>query len=396
MAGTKPQGNWLLSSFALLSVAAPSALADVQTQAQMLFQRLAGHPIALSDPKLAEMMNYIRQGQRAVAASFATNTPGFYNNTVLTFATRMLDPSEDLSTQFTDARAMVVGVARDDLDARILLTGNFNYRARPDINAVLNLTGGNMIPEWAPDANDHYVMIEQNQVSLYDHLVRVDEQRPGDADFSDTAGLLTSREWGASYISAGTNRRGVDFAFQKFFCTQLNQIRNPSVPDFRIRRDVSRAPAGEPATFVNTCKGCHGQVDALAGAFAYFEFSQGKLVRVPGDVQSKMNKNGGIFEDGYFTTDDSFMNYFSSQADFGWRGSQEGNGVHDLGQIVANAKGFSQCMAKRAFREVCQRPSEASDESKIRQLADSFEAHGYSLRRLFEETAVLPNCLFTE
>ena len=43
-------------------------------------------------------------------------------------------------------------------------------------------------------------------------------------------------------------------------------------PPDRIRQDPSRSPGGDSRVFLNQCIGCHSGMDALAGAFAYYNY----------------------------------------------------------------------------------------------------------------------------
>jgi len=51
-------------------------------------------------------------------------------------------------------------------------------------------------------------------------------------------------------------------------------------------------------------------------------------------------------------------------------------------------------MVKRVFAEVCRRQWNPTNETAlVNSLTDDFEANGYNLRRLFNKTAVLPQCI---
>ena len=61
-------------------------------------------------------------------------------------------------------------------------------------------------------------------------------------------------------------------------------------PPDRIRQDPSRSPGGDSRVFLNTCIGCHSGMDALAGAFAYYNYDTGprQMVYTPGQVQAQV------------------------------------------------------------------------------------------------------------
>ena len=62
------------------------------------------------------------------------------------------------------------------------------------------------------------------------------------------------------------------FTMINYMCNDLNTIMDITRPPDRIRQDPSRSPGGDSRMFLNTCIGCHSGMDALAGAFAYYNF----------------------------------------------------------------------------------------------------------------------------
>ena len=58
-----------------------------------------------------------------------------------------------------------------------------------------------------------------------------------------------------------------------YMCDDLQTIEDITRPPDRIRQDPSRSPGGDSRVFLNTCIGCHSGMDALAGAFAYYNFN---------------------------------------------------------------------------------------------------------------------------
>ena len=70
-----------------------------------------------------------------------------------------------------------------------------------------------------------------------------------------------------------------------------------------------------------------------------------------------------------------------------------GSGVGSLARMVADSRGFSRCMVRKAFQAVCRRSPLAAEENLVRSLADQFETDGYHMRRMYENVAVNPNCV---
>ncbi len=376
-------GIWAITALALAPRASAEAAAPDPNAAyaQRLYQRLTGVP--LDDARLAQMTTLVGQGRIQDAAHIATSDPFFYNMTVWDMATGIATVDQTPYVDFNDLMAMIVGVTKDDLDARTLLSGNFHYEGRGSLS----------LPAPSLSDNEHYKEIGARRVNLKDDLLRVDGQL---LQSPDTAGVLTSRQWASQHFNAGTNRRALEHTFQEFLCAPLQNWKDIGLPEYHIRRDIDRAPGGDPANFQNVCRTCHAGMDAMAGAFAQFDYKDGKPVYYgTGNVAAKYNQNGLVYPDGYVTLDDTWINMATEHHNvaFGWRGPTEGSGARELGTMIANAKAYGTCWTKRAFREVCKRAPTSNDDALITALSDQFEAGGYKLRGLFEQVASSEACL---
>jgi hypothetical protein len=278
---------------------------------------------------------------------------------------------------------MILGVARDDIDARTLLSGNFTY--------VVRASG---LPPVSADNNEHYEAADRGNVDLKAMLERREPQREG---IWEAAGVLTSRAWGSAHASAGTNRRAVEYTFREFLCATKDQWKDHGVPDTFVRRDVSRAPGEDPAEYQNRCRSCHGIMDGLSGTFARFDFRGTRLIYLgPNAVAAKLNQHPEVYPEGWVVTDDTWVNFATRNQNtaFGWRGATQGRGIREFGEMVAGATGFGRCMAKRAFREVCRRDLEGTEGAALQdRLAAQFEADGYRLKSLFRKVAMVPGCI---
>jgi hypothetical protein len=441
----------MTSILALTVLAGPATcFAGAKEQAQRLFDRLNGYPISVSDPRLAQMTSKIASGDLLGAAEIATNEDGFYNITLKKWGATMSnrsevaifqDPDRAMTPFFgslSDFNATIIGAVRDNLDARLLLTGDFIYKADSSIDKP-----GAATPPFATNlaamtsihsdqtlffTNHHYIYLEQANVNLRAHLVQTRQKvmtnvydgygenpPPALIDNPDTAGLLTSRAFMYSHLMDGTNRRFIEFAFREFTCRPISQWADAQVSDVYVRRDVDRAPGGNINLFKTRCLACHGPMDGMAGATAHFDFYKpGSGFYVQGgfpiyatskvnngyraDVNGvflKMNQNATNFPSGHMVIDDSWVNQAThhQNTSFGWKGPLSGNGVHSLGVMLANSDAFPQCMAKRVFTEVCRRPPDTSESTTIKALGDQFVSDGYNLRILFERAAILPTCL---
>jgi hypothetical protein len=206
---------------------------------------------------------------------------------------------------------------------------------------------------------------------------------------------MTTYGGAAAFFSLGTNRRMVRFTMINYMCDDLNKIMDITRPPDRIRQDPSRSPGGDSRTFLNTCIGCHSGMDALAGAFAYYNFdtTAGQLVYTPGTVQAKYAINTANFPYGHVTVDDSWINYWRQgpNALLGWSNSLpgSGNGAKAFGQEIENSSQFATCQVQKVFQAMCLRaPSNAADRAQVTQITSDFVSSNYNMKTVFAESAV--------
>lgn len=365
--------------------------ARVQTheeQAQLLFKRLAGIPILISDPRYPLLVENVAAGRLEEAAAIAVEDSGFYQVTLKNWAARMLSQTEGPYDVLNDAQATVIGTIRDDLDARSLLIGDTLYGPDPRLN----------LPRPSRDTNNSYLIFETTGRSLKRFLYPYKPQWERNTEDIDPAGVLTTRGWAETYYSAGTNRRAVDGAFRAFLCSPIQTWMDRGLPTYHIRRDVDRHPSGSASTFQTLCRSCHAPMDSLAGAFAHLDFVNGSFQILGSLIAPKYNQNAQVYPEGYVTTDDRWVNLITRNhnARFGWRGELEGRGVRELGQMIASSRGFSECMVERVYKQVCRKGRDSLSPNSLAVLADGFEADNYKLKGLFARTAAHLSCLGSE
>jgi hypothetical protein len=171
----------------------------------------------------------------------------------------------------------------------------------------------------------------------------------------------------------------------------MELLHDTTLPVDRIRQDVSRSPGGDSRLFHNACSGCHSGMDAVAGAFAYFEWdaTQMRVVHTPGSVAQKYLINASNFPFGYITVDNRWDNYWrqGTHANLDWRGPNAGGyGAKSLGEEVAASRAFSVCQVEKVFAHLCFRPPNSNaDATRIEEIATSFESGGYSMKQVFAE-----------
>lgn len=417
---------------------ASQANAAASDQAQRLFNRIAGVPISLSDPRLAQMINLIQQGNMLGAALIAAADDGFSNITVRHMVAPMSNRDESLFVPVNDFVSTFIGVARDDLDARELLTGNYIYKALDPANTAAVAANPGKVGVAATitvnaaqvsihtddnvyRSNAHFQYLNDNNVNLARSLVKGPQRvfigrgevagntiqgvAAGTApvDLVDTAGLLTTRQWAEAHYNAGTNRRPMAQALNQFACYDMAVLRDSNVLDDRVRKDVERSPGGSTQTYLTQCRTCHSTMDAMGGAFASFDYAETNggryMVYNSGLPQFKMNRKATGYPDGFLTTDDSWVNRFTNPdnaARMGWKNegaSFAGRGVKSLGVALANSGAYARCMSIRAFTEVCRRPPSSSEDAVINSLSSGFVSSGYKIKNLISAAAVVSSCI---
>ncbi|HND85329.1 MAG TPA: hypothetical protein PLU50_05950, partial [Pseudobdellovibrionaceae bacterium] len=403
-------------------------LNDINIQTALrLIQRLTSSKINVRDPLVAEVASKLASGDRIGAAELVTNERNFYNVTVKDFAKKMSNRPETILVPLNDFAASFIGVVRDEIDARLLVSGDIMYLGRPTIapsDLVLHVLA----------SNDHYQFLDQKNFDLSKALVRVDQSHPwtdargrvvtGQMIRSsvttavknpDPAGVLTSKSFMENHAVAGTNRRLVEFTFREFMCTPIQNWADVAASEAMITRDIDRFPGGDPQAFASTCKACHTVMDGFRGAFARYNYATDMIKHTfvhkngpdtnnfltPQDsngVVAKINLNN-VYSAGNVVTDDYWennANVNSNAAFFGWRGSniKRGYGVGSLGAMIGNSERFSLCMAKRVAEAVCKKQMSTADLSGwLSGMSKQFESDGYNLKKLFQRTALNESCL---
>ena len=123
------------------------------------------------------------------------------------------------------------------------------------------------------------------------------------------------------------------------------------------------------------------------------EDQPGAIEYTPGSVQPKYFNNDLNFPQGYRTPDDRWTNYWrkgqNSYLGFDPGLPGEGYGAKTLGEELSNSYAFAQCQVKKVFKAVCLRdPQDAADRGAVDQIVNSFRTTGYSMKRVFADTAL--------
>lgn len=414
--------NRILLFITLLAVTAP-ALADARAQAKRIHDRLTGVPasesmldameVAIAGSAPGDPSGAILAAQYAMdGAPAVTATGHFYTTTLKNWATPWTNRAQDAFEPLNDYSATVIGVIRDELDFRQILSGNIIYTG--------NVAG---IPAYSTSNNNHYQFLEDSSANLGDNTVLRNgvQSTVTGLQVNATAGVMTTRAAARAFFVNGTNRAMFRYTLLNHWCTDLEQLKDTSLPTDRIRQDVSRSPGGDSTLFLNQCSGCHTGMDPMAQAFAYYEFDypseeeqpslsdeermdRGQIVYTPGVVQPKYHINENNFSSGYVTPNDHWTNYWrlgDNSGKIGWLNSAtnsgsvdlalnsayaEGDGASSMGEEMANTEAFAHCQVKKVFREVCLREPMASEQFDFDGFVGNFKV-GYNLKQVFAEVA---------
>ncbi len=131
-------------------------------RAHLIYKRITGLNTPIYNPIVIEMADRLKAAgsidEEVAAARLATADNFFYNITVRDMAARMSTRDQTVNTPLNDMVATIIGVARDDIPATQLLTGNFYYYGRPDLtNAPMDLAKDFLL------SNNHYQVLEDGR-----------------------------------------------------------------------------------------------------------------------------------------------------------------------------------------------------------------------------------------
>ena len=378
-----------------------SAHADSREQAKRIHDRITGVPADAAT--LDSMAADITEGDAIAAAYTAMQHPAFYSVTLKNLVTPWTNEEQTVFASLNDYSATVIGMVRDDIDFRQILSADMIY------------TGDNSLglPAYSNINNDHYETMEQNGVNLFSGLVQQTQSSVTGLAADATAGVITTRAAAKAFFIDGTNRAMFRFTVLNHLCTDLEQIKDATRPADRIRQDVSRSPGGDSRIFLNACLGCHAGMDPLAQAYAYYDYEYDSETDPDADngqlayndiamsdpdtgtqVKKKYHINASNFKYGYVTPDDRWDNYWRNgpNALLGWDAQSQGlpasgHGAKSMGIELANSEAFASCQVKKVFKTVCLRDPIDTDMTQFEATVSSFKASIYNLKQVFAETA---------
>lgn len=388
--------SWVLICSLVLCA---QSMAGPREQAKRIHDRLAGIPPSAA--VLEQMAASITQGKVSQAAYLAMENPAFYSVTLKNWITPWTNEEADVFAPLNDYSATVIGIIRDDVDFRTILSGDILYIADSSLN----------LPAYSPNNNAHYQALEDQGANLKEVLQPSTQSALLGLPTEASAGVMTTRAGAKAFFKDGTNRAMFRFTLINHLCTDLEGLKDTSRSPDRIRQDISRSPGGDSRIFNNSCVGCHSGMDPLAQAFAYYNYeydvngdpegengrlqynAAGQIDPQTGSrVQSKYLINSNNFPFGFITDNDNWSNYWRAGINqtLGWDDSlaSQGSGAKSMGWELANSQKFAQCQVTKVFENVCLRsPQDANDRSQIANMTGSFRQNAYQLKQVFADSA---------
>lgn len=393
------------------------AYAGSVEQAQKLYSSLTG-----STPNKEQVQRYsslIKSGQAQQAArEIVDGRKGFYNVTLKDFFTPMFNEDGTVLEPLNDASALLICATRDEInffdvfykdllcmaDGELLTRDTQNvppqfdkYKATNDRLFLPQYQAA--VPIYNRSKNDQYQYFEEQNLPLGDkNVMKIGSQIPhATKEPSAVAGIFSTRAWAKAYYDAGTNRASFAYFAKNFMCKDMEELSDTSTPDFRVRRDVDRAPGGEPSTYKNYCVGCHAGQDALGGAFSYYDYKNGAMhyavheavdedgdIIEVGPIAPKVNFNN-MFTDGHIVNSDRWINLWNQGQNkyIGWGDSSSGNGAASLGKMLSETFQVRRCLSEKVFEKVCfRKPASDSEKALVEEYAKKFDQDG-NMKNLF-------------
>jgi hypothetical protein len=258
----------MLAALLAVILVAPAS-AQTREQAKRIYDRLAGVPpteavltAMENNPGTDPVCQQNNVSGPKCAAYMAMENASFYNVTLKNFAAPWTNRDRSVFVPLNDYIATVIGMIRDDVDFRTVLSADMQY------------VGSGVSPAPAANNNSHYEALEAGDYNLKTVLQPALQSNINRLPPDATAGVITSRAAAEAFFIAGTNRAMFRFTMVNHFCKDMEQLHDPRLSPDRIRQDVSRSPGGDSRLFLNNCVGCHTGMDPMAQAFAYYDYNE--------------------------------------------------------------------------------------------------------------------------
>jgi hypothetical protein len=176
-------------------------------------------------------------------------------------------------------------------------------------------------------------------------------------------------------------------------CIAVDDIRDATVTEKYIRRDVVKLGEGGTTNFSTVCKTCHGgPIDQWSTAFIHHDVSATAISfdRIdPVPVDNKMMRT--INHSSYIPKNDEwFLELTENQRNMIGvpDGATGGFGAKSLGKFISSTGAFAKCQPQKAFKAVCGRVPDKNDTEFVKALVKDFVGSGFKLKGSFAKAAV--------
>ncbi len=399
------------STLCVFSLTINTANAGNREKAKYIHDRIAG--TAPTNAVLTSMTSDIAGGNVDDAINTAMSDINFLNVTVKNMVIPWTNKDQTVFFPFNDAAATITGYIKEGLDFRGILFDDLIFTV-PGSPAAYSTSN-----------NNHYAQAEHQNIDLSTLTSQAQSTLTG-YDAEAVSGVLTTRASARAFFYAGTNRAMFRYTMMNYLCVDLEEIKDITRTNDRVRQDVARDPGGDSDIFLNNCIGCHAGMDGLAGAYAYHQWgpaefdandtnpddesmtyvSTPRIYQIDGvDIEAatrvtqKHRINPTNFKYGHITADNSWINYWRTgvNAKLGWgkdtnlspanpltsQAPHTGSGMASLGRELANTEQFARCQVLKVYRHVCHAdPSEGT----LSTITSAFSGSTYNMRTVYRES----------
>ena len=150
----------IVAASLILFITQPTAQAGPREQAKRIHERLAG--VSPSESVLNSMTAQIIAGDGFDATLTAMENSQYYNVTLKNFITPWTNETDSSYEPLNDYTATVIGMIRDDMDFREILSADILYIADPALG----------LPSYSNSNNNLYQALEDQSINLKDSLIQ--------------------------------------------------------------------------------------------------------------------------------------------------------------------------------------------------------------------------------
>ena len=195
---------------------------QIISRSQFLWKRLTLVQPTVQSGVFQEIIKLVGDKKEGEAIDQILNQTEFLQGSAKSWASTYSTLDFASAEAIDDLQITFIGATRDELDARTLLTDDYLYAFAKEIYAA---------PP-TENHNDHYLIASTKNPNYLTTIVKRTDLYPS---VLKKSGILTSRAFASLYLFDGTNRRPIEGIFNHFMCSPIQEWRDTSVSDQRIR-----------------------------------------------------------------------------------------------------------------------------------------------------------------